>query len=48
MLLLQCPRCKKQMKYASRTLILGGKRKECVYCGFSFKVKDNILKKIEA
>jgi len=44
MLLVQCPRCKKQMKYESKTRILGNKRKQCVYCGHSFKIRENILK----
>ncbi len=43
MMLLQCPRCKKKMRYEGRTGILGAKRKACVYCGHSFKAKDNIV-----
>lgn len=44
MLLLQCPKCKNRMKYEGRTVLLGNKKKACVYCGISFKIKDNIIK----
>jgi len=45
MLILQCPQCKHNMKYQGRTSVLGGKRKQCVYCGKSFAVKSNIISK---
>jgi hypothetical protein len=33
------------MRYHTDTLILADKRKSCVYCGKSYKVKDNILRR---
>jgi hypothetical protein len=33
------------MKYQSRDIYLSGKRKRCVYCGHSFDVKNNLVKK---
>ena len=30
------------MKYQTDTHILTGKSKKCVYCGKSFRVKDNL------
>ncbi|MEM4263564.1 MAG: hypothetical protein QW666_01550 [Candidatus Woesearchaeota archaeon] len=47
MLLLKCPNCKNQMKYQSKETITAGKRKQCVYCGNSFGVNENILKRLE-
>jgi len=47
MLLLICPKCKNRMKYQSQDKILTGKRKACVYCGRSFLVRENILKKVD-
>ncbi|MBW2989264.1 hypothetical protein KY358_03005 [Candidatus Woesearchaeota archaeon] len=44
-LLLRCPRCRNKMKYESRDSILTGKRKLCVYCNHSFKVRTNIVGK---
>lgn len=44
-LLLRCPKCKNNMKYNATSIYLSDKRKRCVYCGKSFKIKDNILKK---
>jgi len=46
-LLLLCPKCKHRMKYQAKTMILAGKRKVCVYCGKSFKIKDYVVKKVE-
>ncbi|MBI1969130.1 hypothetical protein HYS48_00410 [Candidatus Woesearchaeota archaeon] len=46
MFLLQCPKCRNRMKYQSMTNVLAGKRKVCVYCGFSMGIKDAILQKI--
>ena len=43
-LLLLCPKCKNKMKYQTTDIYLTGKRKRCVYCGNSFKVKDNRIK----
>ncbi|MBW3022973.1 hypothetical protein KY308_02630 [Candidatus Woesearchaeota archaeon] len=43
--ILQCPKCKNQMKYATSGL-LSDKRKKCVYCGNSFKAKERVLKKL--
>jgi hypothetical protein len=45
--LLKCPKCKHDMKYESRDIYLRGKRKRCVYCGFSMNVRDNIIKKVK-
>jgi len=47
LLLLRCPKCKNKMKYGGRTFLLGNKRKACVYCGISFKVKENIIEEAE-
>jgi len=47
MLLLQCPRCKQRMKYEGRTILLGSKRKECVYCGQTFIIKEHIVQDID-
>jgi len=44
--LLRCPKCKNNMKYDSKGIILFKKRKQCVYCGHSYKIKDNIIKKL--
>ncbi len=41
MLVLKCPKCGNKMKYQTTDIYLTGKRKRCVYCGKSFKVKDN-------
>ncbi|MCX8147050.1 MAG: hypothetical protein N3D84_01125 [Candidatus Woesearchaeota archaeon] len=46
-LLLQCPRCKQRMKYGGGGFFLVNKRKVCVYCGHSFKIKENIIEKLE-
>ena len=46
-LLLICPKCKNRMKYQSTDTILTGKRKQCVYCGRSFLVRENVLKKVD-
>ena len=46
MFILKCPGCKNTMKYQNMTSDLKGKNKKCVYCGKSFSVKNNILKKI--
>ncbi|MEA3430959.1 MAG: hypothetical protein U9R08_06830 [Nanoarchaeota archaeon] len=46
MFLLKCPKCKNQMKYATRDSFLTKKVKKCVYCNKSFSVKDNILEKL--
>jgi len=46
MFLLKCPKCNNTQNYQSSTITLTGKRKKCVYCGNSFKVHENILKKI--
>ncbi len=40
--LLKCPKCKHDMKYHTDSKVLENKRKMCVYCGKSFKVKENI------
>lgn len=44
-LLLICPKCKNKMKYKSQDKIITGKRKTCVYCGKSFSVGENVIKK---
>jgi len=46
MFLLRCPKCRNQMKYHTSCLILAGKKKRCVYCGRTYAVKDNIVKKL--
>jgi len=46
MLLLKCPKCKHNMKYQAKSMILAKKRKQCVYCGKSFLVGENIVKKL--
>lgn len=46
-LLLKCPKCKNSMKYMPLKQGVIGKSKKCVYCGKSFNVRDNIVKKIE-
>jgi len=46
MLLLKCPKCKNNMKYQSMDGNIIGKSKRCVYCGRSFKIRDNIIKKV--
>ncbi|MBI2647302.1 hypothetical protein HYW99_02390 [Candidatus Woesearchaeota archaeon] len=46
MLLLQCPKCKNQMKYRSKEIYIVGKKKKCVYCNHSFSVNKGIVKKI--
>jgi len=43
-LLLLCPRCKNNMKYAPKNNVITKKSKKCVYCGKSFTVKNHILK----
>ncbi|MFO8015827.1 MAG: hypothetical protein R6U32_01850 [Candidatus Woesearchaeota archaeon] len=47
MFILKCPKCGNEMKYEGRGSLPGSKRKACVYCGASFKVKDNIIKEIK-
>jgi len=44
MLLLKCPRCKNNMKYQPTNSELSTKVKRCVYCGRTYKVKENIVK----
>ena len=44
--LLRCPKCKNTMKYGSKDCILIGKRKQCVYCGFSMSVRKAIAKSL--
>ncbi|MBC8501045.1 MAG: hypothetical protein H8D38_04755 [DPANN group archaeon] len=43
MLLVKCPRCKKEMKCAPRVSITKAV-KVCVYCGRSFKIHPNLAK----
>jgi len=43
MFLLRCPKCHKDQKYHTYSNI-NNKRKTCVYCGKSFKVKEQIVK----
>ncbi|MBD3354669.1 hypothetical protein GF361_01635 [Candidatus Woesearchaeota archaeon] len=48
MFLVKCPHCKQNMKYQKmKGYGLKDKRKRCVYCGRSFKIKGNILKSIK-
>jgi len=44
--LLKCPNCGNKMKYQSKGIVLAGKRKRCVYCGFSMGIRKSILKQI--
>ena len=46
MLLLRCPKCKQTMKYQPKDVILTKKVKRCVYCGRSYRVGKNIVKKL--
>ncbi len=46
MFLLQCPKCRNKMKYQNAEASLMNKKKKCVYCGFSFSVNANVVKKI--
>ncbi|HLG24922.1 MAG TPA: hypothetical protein VI564_08380 [Candidatus Nanoarchaeia archaeon] len=46
MFLLKCPKCKNEMKYQNMDISLSGKKKRCVYCGFSMGVNKTIVKKI--
>jgi uncharacterized Zn finger protein len=43
-LILKCPSCKNNMKYASLKKEISKCRKRCVYCGKTFKILGNILK----
>ncbi len=43
--LLKCPHCGNQMKYGTEDNELLDKRKACVYCGKSYKVREHIVKK---
>ncbi len=45
-LLLKCPKCSNEMKYQTKESILTGKRKVCVYCGFSMKVNEALVRQI--
>jgi|TARA_B100002003_G_C14119361_1_gene538320 predicted RNA-binding Zn-ribbon protein involved in translation (DUF1610 family) len=45
-LLLRCPKCGNKMKYQAKDMILTGKRKRCVYCGFSMSAGKCIIKKV--
>lgn len=49
MFLLKCPKCGNSMKYQSAGSItsISKKRKQCVYCGSSFKVSDHIINQIK-
>jgi predicted RNA-binding Zn-ribbon protein involved in translation (DUF1610 family) len=47
MLLLKCPKCKNEMKYHTRSSTLTGKRKVCVYCGFSMGVSKALIRQIK-
>ena len=46
MFLLECPRCRKQMKYQSQDGRVAGKRKNCVYCNRSMDVGKSLVKKL--
>lgn len=41
--LLNCHHCGNRMLYESRTNLIAGKSKRCVYCGKSFVVRNAIL-----
>ncbi|MDO8480674.1 MAG: hypothetical protein Q7S65_02540 [Nanoarchaeota archaeon] len=42
-LLVACNKCGKAQKYQAKTLILGEKRKQCVYCGKSFLLRESVV-----
>ncbi|MDA1196796.1 MAG: hypothetical protein O2779_02430 [Nanoarchaeota archaeon] len=42
--LVRCPKCKNQMKCHYPDPNILKKRKQCVYCPKSFKVRDNLTK----
>ena len=46
MFILQCPKCKNNMKYQMMKGELKKKSKKCVYCGYTFIVQNNIVKEI--
>ena len=47
MFLTKCNHCKNNMKYHTRDTILDNKKKKCVYCNKTFKIRENIIKKID-
>ncbi|HIH38242.1 hypothetical protein J4460_06945 [Candidatus Woesearchaeota archaeon] len=44
--LLKCPSCGNSMQYQTSGTYLDGKRKQCVYCGKGFLVREHIVKKL--
>jgi predicted RNA-binding Zn-ribbon protein involved in translation (DUF1610 family) len=48
MFLVQCPKCGNRMKYQSKDSMLAGKKKACVYCGYSIKVSEHVVKQVKA
>ncbi len=47
MFILQCPKCNNRMRYHTSAKFLTGKRKKCVYCGFSMSVRESVIKREE-
>jgi len=46
MFILKCPKCGNTMKYNPlHGRDFSKKRKQCVYCGKSYSVRDHIIKK---
>jgi predicted nucleic acid-binding Zn-ribbon protein len=48
MLLLKCPHCKNNMKYAPKERAKKSNRKRCVYCGKIFDANSNILRELKS
>ena len=48
--ILRCPKCRHTMKYQpmgkTAVAVLGSRTKQCVYCGKTFKAKDNVVGKV--
>ncbi len=46
MFILECPQCRHEMKYDTKDAYLTGKKKRCVYCGKTFDVPKNMIRKL--
>jgi hypothetical protein len=47
MFILRCPRCRNQMKYATRDVSILNKKKKCVFCNFSMDARKAALKRVD-